>query len=208
VEAEKRSKWPLAVACVVAGVVVFAGLLVWLLVPAALGHKPYRVPSESMKPTIGVGTRLTANKRAYHGGAPKVGDIVVFHPPRGADTNTCGARHADVQPCGRPAGGEADVTFIKRVVALGGDTVALRDGHVIRNGRAVGEPFIARCAADYGTGCDFPRPVRVPAGHAYMLGDNRGESDDSRFFGPVPYAWIIGRVEKCGFLSLSCHAWR
>jgi signal peptidase I len=202
----KRSKWPLAVAIVAVGAVVVAGLVVWLAVPRLLGHKPYRVPSEGMKPTLAIGTRFTADTRAYDDADPRVGDIVVFHPPRGSDTNTCGAPKQPDAVCAQPAGGQSDVTFIKRVVALGGETVAIRGGHVVRNGRTLSEPYIASCAG--GTGCDFPRPVRVPAGQAFMLGDNRGNSADSRFFGPVPYGWIVGRVEHCGFLKLSCHPWR
>ena len=64
-------------------------------------------------------------------------------------------------------------------------------GHVVRNGKRQKDGFIAavRRAA---TGCDFPRPITIPAGHWFMMGDNRGESDDSRFWGPVPRKWIIG----------------
>jgi signal peptidase I len=56
------------------------------------------------------------------------------------------------------------------------------------------EPYIAPCA---GLGCDFPRPMTVPPGTYYMLGDNRGASDDSRFWGPVPGRAIVARVDRC-----------
>jgi signal peptidase I len=78
------------------------------------------------------------------------------------------------------------------VVAVGGDTIALRDGHTIRNGRRAPEPFAAPCGG--GSGCDFPRAIRVPAGSVFLLGDNRGGSLDSRFWGPVPVSWVIGEA--------------
>jgi signal peptidase I len=78
----------------------------------------------------------------------------------------------------------------------------MRGGHVIRNGRRVAEPYIQACGG--GEGCDFPRPVVVPAGEYVMLGDNRGASDDSRFWGPVPRGWVLGQVKRCSALGLHC----
>ena len=152
--------------------------------------KPYRIPSESMVPTLEVGQRVLVNRLGQQFGDPSVGDVVVFHPPRGSESNVCGARRAAGAPCSRPAGGRADVNFIKRIVAGPGDTVAVRDGRVIRNGKRTDEPFIRECGE--GNGCDFPTPIKIPPDHFFMMGDNRGESDDSRFWGPVPNGWIIG----------------
>jgi signal peptidase I len=81
--------------------------------------------------------------------------------------------------------------FIKRVVAGPGDTLAIESGHVVRNGKMVDEPFIRECGSSNG-GCNFPEPITIPAGHYFMMGDNRGASDDSRYWGPVPDKWIIG----------------
>ena len=64
------------------------------------------------------------------------------------------------------------------------------------------EPYIADCGG--GEGCDFPRRITVPDGHYFLLGDNRGASDDSRFWGPVPLEWIQGRVEDCDAIRVSC----
>jgi signal peptidase I len=161
----------------------------WLLV------KPYRIPSGSMEPTLDVGQRVLVNRLSHRLGAdPAVGDVITFHPPKGADElpPRCGAARADGQPCPRPTPEQSDQTFIKRVVGVGGDRIAVRDGQVIRNGRATREPFINPCAG--GQGCDMPRALTVPRGYVFVMGDNRGASDDSRFWGPVPDSWVIGEA--------------
>lgn len=155
--------------------------------------KPYRIPSQSMEPTLDIGQRVLVNRLGNHFSDPQVGEIMVFHPPKGHESNQCGAAHEGDgfdRPCGRPTGGPADVNFIKRVVALPGDTLAIRNGHVIRNGRPAKETFIKEC--DPGADCSFPKPIRIPKGHYFMMGDNRGESDDSRYWGPVPKKNLIG----------------
>ena len=154
--------------------------------------KPYRIPSESMVPTLEIGQRVLVNRIGARFGDPDVGDIVVFHPPAGAEeTKTCGGGPPpDGQVCARPTNEKADVNFIKRVVAGPGDRLAVEDGHVILNGKRQQEDFIRPCGG--GTDCNFPRPITVPADHYFMMGDNRGASDDSRFWGPVPRDWIIG----------------
>jgi signal peptidase I len=152
--------------------------------------KPYRIPSESMVPTLKIGQRVLVNRIGNRLQDPEVGQVTVFHPPVGSETNTCGAARREGQACAKPTGGKADVNFIKRIVAGPGDTVAIRNGHVIRNGKRVKEPFIRNCEA--GSDCNFPTPIRIPPDHYFMMGDNRGESDDSRFWGPVPRSWIIG----------------
>ena len=155
--------------------------------------KPYRIPSESMVPTLEVGQRVLVNRIGHRFSDPKVGDIVVFHPPTGSDTDTCGDRTNDENAaCDRPTPGEANVNFIKRVVAGPGDIIRIVDGHVIRNGKRVDEPFARPCGV--GDGCDYPTEITIPAGHYFMMGDNRGSSDDSRFWGPVPEDWIIGQA--------------
>jgi signal peptidase I len=154
--------------------------------------KPYRIPSESMVPTLEVGQRVLVNRIGERFGDPSVGDVVVFHPPAGAEQdNTCGSGPPpEGQVCDQPTAEKADVNFIKRVVAGPGDRIAIEDGHVIRNGKRQEESFIRECGG--GSDCDFPREVTVPADHYFMMGDNRGASDDSRFWGPVPRDWIIG----------------
>jgi signal peptidase I len=153
--------------------------------------KPYRIPSGSMLPTLDINQRVLVNRIGARFGDPEVGDIVVFHPPAGAEQgNTCGEPKPDGQACAVPTDDRADVNFIKRVVAGPGDRLAIRNGRVILNGERQHENFIRPCGG--GDDCDFPREITVPADHYFMMGDNRGESDDSRFWGPVPRDWIIG----------------
>ncbi len=160
--------------------------------------KPYRIPSESMIPTLVVGQRVLVNRIGHSFSHPSVGDVVVFHPPAPANnqgggrgpSGQCGVDFGGGEPCPVAAAQEASVNFIKRVVAGPGDTIAIKGGHVIRNGKPVKEPYIRECTP--GSECDFPKPITVPPGHYFMMGDNRGESDDSRFWGPVPNSWIIG----------------
>jgi signal peptidase I len=176
------------------GIVVFALLLAFLIQLFLV--KTYRIPSGSMEPTLDVGQRVLVNRIGTRFGDPKVGDIVVFHPPKGADARPvglCGTTDEGVgttRPCSVATRGSSDQTFIKRVVAVGGDTVAIRDGHVVLNGRVQREPFINPCGPD--GACSFPTAVTVPDGSFYMLGDNRGASDDSRFWGPITKDQVIG----------------
>jgi signal peptidase I len=161
----------------------------WLLV------KPYRIPSGSMEPTLDVGQRVLVNRLSHRLGAdPKIGDIITFHPPAGADDPQprCGVPKPDDQPCARPTPQRSDQTFIKRVVGLAGDRIAVRDGHVVRNGQVQQEPFIAPCNS--GSGCDLPRAITIPKGYVFCMGDNRGFSDDGRFWGPIPVDWVIGEA--------------
>jgi signal peptidase I len=165
----------------------------------ALLVKPYKIPSPSMAPTLQPGQRVLVWRLDT---SPGVGQVTVFHPPAGADSGNpsdeCGKRSegisgegsADRRPCDKPTAGESGQTFIKRVVGVGGDVLKIRDGHVYRNGAREPDSYIAPCGVV--PECTFKRPIRVPRGTYYMMGDNRGDSDDSRFWGPVPQKWIIG----------------
>jgi signal peptidase I len=171
-------------------VIVAVAIGLALLIQAFL-IKPYRIPSESMEPTLDVGQRVLVSRFNYHFSDPDRGDVVVFHPPKGANSNTCGAQKPEDQACSRPTADEDSVNFIKRIVAVPGDTLSIRQGHAVVNGKQQKEDFTSPCAP--GT-CNFPRPIKIPPGHFFMMGDNRGASDDSRFWGPVPEKWIIGQA--------------
>jgi signal peptidase I len=155
--------------------------------------KPYRIPSGSMEPTLAVGQRVLVNRIGNDLSKPHVGEIAVFHPPEGATEERCGSSARITPggaPCSQPVPKEASVNFIKRVVAGPGDTIKIIEGHVIRNGKRESDGYIKPCPGV--AECNFPVAITVPAGHWFMMGDNRGESDDSRFWGPVPTGWIIG----------------
>ena len=153
--------------------------------------KPYRIPSESMVPTLQIGQRVLVNRIGHSFLKPEVGDVVVFHPPVGAEEdNQCGVTPPANAPCPKPVGRRADVNFIKRVVAGPGDRIKIVRGRVYRNGKRAKEPFVQPCGTS--DGCDYPSEITVPADHYFMMGDNRGSSQDSRFWGPVPDKWIIG----------------
>jgi signal peptidase I len=153
---------------------------------------PFRVPAESMLPTYKVNERVSVDLNAVGGRGVKVGDVIILTPPKGANSNSCGVAHRDDQPCPRPTPKSIrGLYFLKRVVAEGGDTVALRQGQTVRNGELQDEPFIRKCRPGF---CNFPVPMTVPDGYVFVLGDNRGASDDSRFWGPIPRRWIAGRV--------------
>ena len=152
--------------------------------------KPYRVPSEAMVPTLKIGDRFLMSRLSAN---PHVGDIVVLNPPAGAeDASECGVPQVEGRACPTPTRDRAGVSFIKRIVAGPGDRLAIVDGHVILNGKRRPEPFIAPCGG--GDECNFPEPITIPPDHWFMMGDNRGASDDSRYWGPVPGDWILGRA--------------
>jgi signal peptidase I len=175
-------------------VVVAAGLA--FLVQAFV-IKPYRIPSGSMEPTLGINQRILVNRLDTH---PGVGSVVVFHPPSGADTdvgqcaNTTEGFSADggplSSPCDAALSGQSPETFVKRVVGVGGDTLRIKNGLVYRNGVLQKHSFITPCGQ--ASECTFSRTIKVPKGDYYMMGDNRGNSDDSRYWGPVPQKYIIG----------------
>jgi signal peptidase I len=193
--ASKKQKSPLYSFIELVATIAVAVGLAFLI--QAFVVKPYRIPSGSMEPTLHVGQRILAYRLSTH---PGVGDIVVFHPPAGATdfggngvcaNNAQGAGHP--QACDQPTTGKSSQTFIKRVVGVAGDHLRIVNGHVYRNGVKEKDSYIAPCGTNTSI-CNFPKTIVVPAGDYYMMGDNRGESDDSRFWGPVPHKWIIGEA--------------
>jgi signal peptidase I len=179
-------------------VLVVASALGLALAIQAFVVKPYRIPSGSMLPTLHIGQRVLVNRIGTHFSTPSVGDIVVFHPPK--DYGSCadpsqgqnGVGQDNGRPCDRVQAQPSSETFIKRVVGVAGDRISIRNGHVIRNGVQEKDSYIVPCLG--GGACDFPGTITIPRGDYYMMGDNRPDSDDSRFWGPVPKAWIIGQA--------------
>ncbi len=171
------------------------GIQAWIV-------KPYRIPSGSMEPTLAIGQRVLVNRIGMDFGEPHVGEIVVFHPPEGVSEGETGERPLcattgrpvveGTAACSQPLAQEASVNFIKRIVAGPGDELYIKEGHAYRNGVREQDSYIKPCAEPSLPFCNFSTPIKIPPGHWFMMGDNRGESDDSRFWGPVPTGWIIG----------------
>jgi signal peptidase I len=147
--------------------------------------KPFQIPSQSMKTTFHVGDRILAARFLYHFTDPARGDIIVFHPNGFGDNP-------------EPTDHVASVVFVKRLIGLPGEWIRARGGHVqICTGdgtgcRVLDEPYVSSPQED------FPAPpqraIHIPAGRYFMMGDNRANSDDSRIWGPITRAQIIGRA--------------
>lgn len=171
--------------------------------------KPYRIPSGSMEPTLAIGQRVLVDRIGNDFFAPSVGDIVVFHPPTGAPDEICGDPNKPATAaCDRPTKTESSENYIKRVVAGPGDTIYIKNGLVYLNGKREKQRYanLQGCNSQNPT-CNYATPIKIPAGHYFMMGDNRDQSDDSRFWGPVPRSWIIGEAfftywppDRIGFL--------
>jgi signal peptidase I len=163
----------------------------------------YRVPSGSMQPTLEVGAFAFYKPLS---GSPRIGQIVVFNPPRGAEQEDCGpTAHLEKvggRACEQPVPRRSTVKFIKRIVAGPGDEIYIKRGHVYRNGIREPDSYIKPCGSL--SGCDFPVPIKIGPGHWFVMGDNRGESDDSRFWGPIPTSWILGVVQSCSAIGHPC----
>ena len=145
---------------------------------------PFKIPSGSMRPTLMEGDRILVSKFIYRFRDPQRGDIIVFRYPEDPK---------------RP--------FIKRLVALGGDTVELRNGKIFVNGqaRAENDTFVSTRYYNQGPYGKEDREVRVPLESYFVLGDNSLSSHDSRFWGFVPKKLLIGQA-MCVFWPLT--RWR
>ena len=155
----------------------------------------FYIPSGSMLPTLQVGDRILVEKVSYRFGEPDRGDVVVFErslnpalpPPGAGDSVIDDVANAFRSLFGFPTNGEQD--FVKRVMAVGGDTIEGRDGTVYVNDEPVDEPFLPNGVVT----TNFP-PQQVPPGEIFVMGDNRGNSDDSRNFGSVDVDEVVGRA--------------
>jgi len=139
---------------------------------------PYYIPSASMEPTLhgcpGCNNdHVLVDKLSYKAHGIRRGDVVVFHRPKDWKVS--------------------ENVLIKRVIGLPGDTLTARNGVVYIDGLALEEPYLNH-ACQSGT-INFPqKPVVVPDGQTFVMGDNRCDSTDSRIFGPVPDSTVIGRA--------------
>jgi signal peptidase I len=171
--------------------VLTAIAIVATVVVKAFLAQAFYIPSESMEPQLHIGDRVVVSRVAYRLHDPRRGDIVVFDSPSSAGSGGPGFPRSVVDDLletlavKRPP----DTELIKRVIALEGETIEAHDGHVWINGRQLREPYLA----DGVTTASFG-PERVPDDHVFVLGDNRSNSQDSRFIGPVATDSIVGRA--------------
>ena len=184
------------------------GILLFLL----LGFTHNFIPSESMEPNLRPGDHILTMRSwlAYPGGAmPSRGDIIVFRlplspkagienrpdPGTGNGTVEAATRSDDKSRTDKPA---FDI-LIKRVIGLPGDTVQVVDNDVYVNNKKVDEPY-SIVPIDATIGFDFPfavyEPLVVPPGEIFVLGDNRNNSDDGRFWGTLKRADVLGRFVR------------
>lgn len=184
----------LAKVAISAGAVVVLLVLV-VIVGAVTGVlRTFRAPSPSMEPTIHTGAHFLVGRMSFPFSGPHRGDVIVFHPPPGALGPVCAAPESpeDGHPCPKAGGGTAPLNFIERIVGMPGDELFVRNNRVYVNGRKLREPYVKA-----GTPCDLlcnlPKPITIPPGQYYVMGDNRGESADSRIWGPITRGSMIGR---------------
>jgi signal peptidase I len=143
---------------------VLAALVIALLVRGFV-IEPFIVDGPSMEPTLWTGERLFVSKLTFRLGTPKRGDVVMFKYPLNPNKD-----------------------YVKRVVAVGGDTVEMRLGRVYVNGQQVQEPYI------HFAGLYSMNALTVPEGTIFVMGDNRVNSEDSRDFGPVKLSLVRGKA--------------
>ena len=170
------------------GLVLMAFLLA-IIIKTFL-FQAFYIPSPSMEPTLNVGDRVLVNKIPYYFHDPRRGDIIVFsdpHPGVQEDRGVVGGFfHWLFEGFGFARPSNED--FIKRVIGLPGETVEGRGGFVYMNGKKLVEPYLTQPTQPFAA-------VTVPAGKLFVMGDNRGNSLDSRFgLGFVPIDKVIGKA--------------
>ena len=142
------------------------------------------IPSGSMEPTLKIGDRILVNKLSYHLHGVHRGDIVVFSRP---PAENCGGAEVN--------------DLVKRVIGLPGETISLDHGHVYIDGKQLSEPWLPSSVQGVtlpgppGTTYNLTKPYEIPANHYFMMGDNRTESCDSRYWGPINKSLIVGKVD-------------
>ena len=156
-------------------IIVVAMLLAGLV--RTFAYQTFWVPSASMTPTLGVYDRILVQKAFFSWHDVREGDIVVFsHPP--------------LDQCPGPQEGD----LVKRVIALPGQTIYSSGNSIYVNGRLLAEPYLPRYDPLGPPIASSQHPYRVPPGEFYLLGDNRSDSCDSRYWGPIQGTSIIGKV--------------
>ena len=174
----RRSRWMRE------GIIVLAVALVVAVLLRTYVVQTFYIPTGSMEPTLNVGDRILVNKLSYHLHGIHRGDIVVFTRPP----------HED---CGGPVVGD----LVKRVIGLPGERVSVAGGYVDINGKRLNESWLPASRQGItgqgppGNAANLAHPYKVPANEYFVMGDNRMDSCDSRYWGPVSRHLIVGKVE-------------
>jgi signal peptidase I len=169
----RRRRWKRALAEMAITILV-AVLLAGLV--RTFAFQPFWIPTSSMVPTLGVYDRILVQKAFFTWRDVHEGQIVVFsHPP----LDHCGPQEGDL---------------VKRVIALPGQTIYSSGNRIYVNGRLLAEPYLPQNDPLGPPIASSQHPYRVPPREFYMLGDNRADSCDSRYWGPVMGSSIIGKV--------------
>jgi signal peptidase I len=153
--------------------------------------KTFIIPTSSMSPTLQIGDRIMAERVTYYFRKPRRGDIVVFrYPP--TDPKALNTSNILYWPFERMAetfhlahGGTTP--YVKRVIATEGETIEIKEGQVIVDGKKLDEDYKVQDSYN------MP-PTKVPSGELFVMGDNRPNSRDSRYWGTAPVRSVIGRV--------------
>ena len=169
----RRRRWKRALAETAISILV-AMLLAGLV--QAFAFQPFWIPSSSMAPTLGVYDRVLVQKAFFTWRDVHEGQIVVFSHPR---LGHCGPQEGDL---------------VKRVIALPGQTIYSSGNSIYVNGRLLAEPYLPHSDPLGPPIASSQHPYRVPPGEFYMLGDNRSDSCDSRYWGPIKGSSMIGKV--------------
>lgn len=164
VQAEKRERSWISVVGEYVAIFAVAYLLAFVMQNFLFGS--FEIKQHSMEPTLYELDRVFINRITYKVGSPKRGDIVILVDPMGSNDD-----------------------FVKRVVALPGEIISLKNGETYINFKKLDEPYV-----NGDQSADNLGPLRVPDGEYFVMGDNRPVSMDSRRFGPIPKEDILGKV--------------
>ena len=166
---------------------LLAALVVAILIKTFL-IQPFYIPSESMVHTLEINDRVMVSKLSYRFGEIERGDVVVFETGPALEQSVPEeVVQAVLDALGIRSSGQEDL--IKRVIAIGGDTVSILDNQVLVNGEPMVEPYLNDGVAM----SDMPER-RIEEGWLWVMGDNRNESSDSRVFGPIEVEDVVGRA--------------
>jgi signal peptidase I len=179
---DRRTKGSRARRTLIEWLIIIGAVVICTVLLRTFVIQSFYIPSASMEPTLQVGNRIVVDKLSYHLHSINRGDIVVFARPPLEDQE-----YADL---------------VKRVIGLPGETISSKNCSVYINGKLLNESWLPKAPSsctralpgDANPQYDLPGPVHIPAGEYYVMGDNRTDSEDSRFFGPISSSLIVGRA--------------